>query len=62
MSNVIPFKKVVKRTQNRKCSFCGVPEKEAKKFIASESSNHCICGDCIVHAKNRLKEEETASV
>lgn len=44
--------------QNRKCSFCGTKEKDAKKFIASEVTNHCICGECVSKATTVLKESE----
>ena len=54
MSNVIPFKQ--EKIQDRKCSFCGRKESEVKKFVASTISNHCICGDCIKQATNRLQE------
>jgi hypothetical protein len=50
------FKPKPQKIQNRKCSFCGTPEAQAKKFIASEQNNHCICGECIVAAKERLTE------
>lgn len=54
MTNVIHFKE--QKTQDRKCSFCGRKESEVKTFVASTISNHCICGDCIKHATNRLQE------
>ena len=55
MTNIIPFKK--QKIQNRKCSFCGTLESAAKQFIASNTSNHCICGKCVVEGKKRLEEE-----
>jgi hypothetical protein len=50
------FKPKPQKMQNRKCSFCGTPERDAKKFVASETSNHCICGECIVKAKEKVME------
>ncbi len=54
MSNVIPFKN--EKMQDRKCSFCGRKESEVKQFVASNVSNHCICGECAKKAKQRLEE------
>jgi len=50
------FEPKPQKIQNRKCSFCGTSEKEAKKFVASQESNHCICGECIKKAKEKISE------
>ena len=41
----------------RKCSFCGTTEAQAKSFIASNVSNHCICDKCIKQGKSLLAQE-----
>lgn len=46
---------------NRKCSFCGTTEKDAKKFIASQVTNHCICDKCIVQGKSLINQTETTN-
>lgn len=45
------------RVQVRVCSFCKKPEAACKQFIASNVSNHCICGDCVKIAAERAKAE-----
>jgi hypothetical protein len=54
MTNIIPFKP--EKTQARACSFCKKPEAECTTLIKSGTTNHCICGECIVAAKKRLEE------
>lgn len=49
------------KKQERKCSFCGTFESKAKKFITSNVTNHCICGDCIVKAK-KVSDETVIEV
>ena len=46
---------------NRKCSFCGTSEKDAKNFIASTVSNHCICDKCIKQGKSLINQPETVN-
>ena len=41
---------------NRKCSFCGTTEKDAKHFIASIVTSHCICDKCIKQGKKLVDE------
>jgi ATP-dependent protease Clp ATPase subunit len=48
-----------KKSQTRKCSFCGTLEKDAKRFIASTVSNHCICDKCIAKGIELIKQPET---
>lgn len=50
--NVIPFKE-----PDPKCSFCGTPKSVAKKFIVGANGKN-ICGECVKHATQRLKESE----
>ena len=45
----------------RKCSFCGTTEDKAKHFIASNTSNHCICDKCIKQGKSLINETETTN-
>jgi ATP-dependent protease Clp ATPase subunit len=42
---------------NRKCSFCGTTEAQSKSFIASNTSNHCICDKCIKQGKMLLNKD-----
>ena len=46
---------------NRKCSFCGTTEKDAKHFIASNVTNHCICDKCIKQGKPLINPTETVN-
>lgn len=49
------------KKQNRKCSFCGTTEAQAKKFIASTVTNHCICDKCILQGKTLINQNETVT-
>ena len=42
------------------CSFCGKPQRAAKKFIASPNGQSFICDECVVICKEIIKEEEKA--
>lgn len=41
------------------CTFCGRPQKAAKKLIASPNGDAFICDDCIQICANIIKDEET---
>jgi len=45
---------------NNFCSFCGKPQKNARKFIASPTGEAFICDECVMICKEILKEEEKA--
>lgn len=42
------------------CSFCGKPQRSAKKFIASPTGESFICDECVTICKEIIKEEERA--
>lgn len=44
------------------CSFCGKPQKAAKKLIANPSGEAYICDDCIKICAEIIKEEEVKKV
>ena len=46
--------------RERFCSFCGKPQRAAKKFIASPNGQSFICDECVVICKEIIKEEEKA--
>ena len=39
------------------CSFCGKPQKQAKKLIASPNGDAFICDDCVRICADIIKEE-----
>ena len=43
------------------CSFCGKPQRAAKKFIASPNGQSFICDECVVICKEIIKEEDPAA-
>lgn len=45
---------------NNFCSFCGKPQKNAKKFIASPTGDAFICDECVMICKEIIKEEDKA--
>lgn len=53
-SNVIPLKEP--KPADPKCSFCGTPQSQAKKFISNSDGTKHICGECVEAAKKRLQE------
>jgi len=57
-AEIIPFNKP--KQLARVCSFCKVPETVASSFFASNTSDHCICGECIKKATQRLVEGSQA--
>jgi len=42
------------------CSFCGKPQRNAKKFIASPTGESYICDECVLICKEIIREEEKA--
>jgi len=42
------------------CSFCGKPQRNAKKFIASPTGESFICDECVLICKEIIREEEKA--
>ncbi len=42
------------------CSFCGKPQRNAKKFIASPTGESFICDECVLICKEIIKEEDRA--
>lgn len=54
MNNVFHFIEPPQR--EKKCSFCKRPESAVTSLIQSFVNEHCICSDCIRHAKVRIGE------
>lgn len=48
----------MKESDNFCCSFCGKPQKNAKKIVASPNGDAFICDDCINICKDIIKEDE----
>lgn len=45
---------------NHFCSFCGKPQRNAKKFIASPTGESFICDECVLICKEIIREDEQA--
>lgn len=48
----------MKNSETCSCSFCGKPQKNAKKIIASPNGEAYICDECIAICKEIIKEDE----
>ncbi len=48
----------MKNPENLSCSFCGKPQKNAKKIIASPNGECFICDECVAICKEIIKEDE----
>ena len=48
----------MKDPENCFCSFCGKPQKNAKKIVASPNGDSFICDECISICKEIIKEDE----
>ena len=48
----------MKDPENCFCSFCGKPQKSAKKIVANPNGDAFICDDCINICKEIIKEDE----
>ncbi len=49
----------MKNPENLSCSFCGKPQKNAKKIIASPNGECFICDECVAICKEIIKEDES---
>ena len=49
----------MKNPENLSCSFCGTPQKNAKKIIASPNGECFICDECVAICKEIIKEDES---
>ena len=54
-NKIIPFIKPPKKIP--RCSFCDKPEHEVHNLFGN-SNDKFICNECVVHAKQRLDEED----
>ncbi len=52
-AEVILFQKPVK--EEKKCSFCNKKESDVKLLWHSESTNKCICDQCVLKCKQLMK-------
>ena len=51
----------MKNPENLSCSFCGKPQKNAKKIIASPNGECFICDECVAICKEIIREDEAQS-
>lgn len=51
----------MKTPENLSCSFCGKPQKNAKKIIASPNGECFICDECVAICKEIIREDEAQS-
>ncbi|HCG58170.1 MAG TPA: ATP-dependent Clp protease ATP-binding subunit ClpX [Clostridiales bacterium] len=51
----------VKNPENLTCSFCGKPQKDAKKIIASPNGESFICDECVAICREIIREDEAES-
>ncbi len=48
----------MKNSDNLSCSFCGKPQKSAKKIIASPDGESFICDECVAICREIIREDE----
>lgn len=51
----------MKNPENLSCSFCGKPQKDAKKIIASPNGESFICDECVAICREIIREDEAES-
>ena len=51
----------MKNPENLTCSFCGKPQKDAKKIIASPNGESFICDECVAICREIIREDEAES-
>ncbi len=51
----------MKNPENLTCSFCGKPQKDAKKIIASPNGESFICDECVAICRDIIREDEAES-
>lgn len=51
----------MKNHENLTCSFCGKPQKDAKKIIASPNGESFICDECVAICREIIREDEAES-
>lgn len=51
----------MKNPENPTCSFCGKPQKDAKKIIASPNGESYICDECVAICREIIREDEAES-
>lgn len=51
----------MKTPENLTCSFCGKPQKDAKKIIASPNGESFICDECVAICREIIREDEAES-
>ena len=48
----------MKNPENLSCSFCGKPQRNAKKIIASPNGECFICDECVAICREIIREDE----